>query len=204
MYAVPHRIVLVYLYLPGETRLTSDRAHDPAEPSAESERRPDDATALSAERLRLFKAETGASSTTDTIDPSPEQQIPSLLALYMRPLRREAKHGVPSCDLQLRSFNPRSIEFFADFALRAAYYLGLPASGPVPLPRKVERWTVPKSHFIFKKSQENFERITYKRLIQIQDGSMEAVYAWLAYLQKRAIGGVGMKANVWEFSSLGM
>ena len=91
----------------------------------------------------------------------------------------------------------------ADFALRAAYYLGLPASGPVPLPRRTERWTVIRSNFVHKKSQENFERITMRRLIQIQDGHPDVVQIWLAYLRKHAYHGVGMKANVWEFEELG-
>jgi ribosomal protein S10 len=102
----------------------------------------------------------------------------------------------------MRSFNPRNLEFFADFALRAAYYLGLPAAGPVPLPKRIERWTVPRSNFVHKKSQENFERITYKRLVQIKDGNPETIELWLAYLRKRAYYGVGMKANVWEYDSL--
>lgn len=127
----------------------------------------------------------------------------SVQALYLRPLRREAEHGIPSCDLQLRSFSLRNLEFFSDFALRAAYYLKLPAFGPVPLPRITERWTVPRSSFIFKKSQENFERVTVRRLIQIRDGHPETVQLWLAFLQKHAYYGLGMKANVWEFSPKG-
>jgi ribosomal protein S10 len=126
----------------------------------------------------------------------------SLEAFYLQPLRREAKYGIPSCDLQMRSYSVRNLEFFADFALRAAYYLGLPAFGPVPLPRLEQRWTVPKSPFIFKKSQENFNRITLRRLIQIRDGNPETVQVWLAFLQKHAYYGIGMKANVWEFSDL--
>ena len=110
---------------------------------------------------------------------------------------------MPTADLQLRSYHVRTREFFCDFALRAAYYLDLAAFGPVPLPKITERWTVPRSNFIFKKSQENFERITRRRLIQIRDGHPEAVQAWLAFLRKHAIAGVGMKANVWEFGSLG-
>lgn len=108
------------------------------------------------------------------------------------------------CDLQLRSYSSRHVEFFADFALRAAYYLDLPASGPVPLPRIVERWTVIKSPFIFKKSQENFERITLRRLVQVKDGHIDVVQAWLAFLRKHAFHGVGMKANVFEHASIGM
>ena len=110
---------------------------------------------------------------------------------------------MPSCDLQLRSYSIPNLEFFCDFALRAAYYLNLPAFGPVPLPKITERWTVPKSHFIFKKSQENFERITRRRLIQIRDGHPETVQIWLAFLQKHAYYGIGMKANIWEYSKLG-
>ncbi|KAK1768639.1 Tryptophanyl-tRNA synthetase [Phialemonium atrogriseum] len=158
---------------------------------------------------------TGSEATTSTTnelsDPATEAteakdpRYPrSLQALYLKPLRREAEFGVPSCDLQLRSYSVRNLEFFCDFALRAAYYLGLPAFGPVPLPRMTERWTVPKSNFIFKKSQENFSRITLRRLIQIRDGHPETVQVWLAFLQKHAYYGIGMKANVWEFSKLGV
>lgn len=128
----------------------------------------------------------------------------ALQAIYLKPLKRKAKYGVPVCDLQLRSYGARNVEFFADFALRAAYYLGMPASGPVPLPRIMERWTVPRSNFIFKKSQENFERRTIRRLIQIQDANTESVEIWLAFLRKHAYYGIGMKANVWQYEKLGV
>ncbi|KAI1189887.1 30S ribosomal protein S10, mitochondrial [Nemania serpens] len=136
-------------------------------------------------------------------DEENEVRLPrSVQAIYLQPLRRTPEYGVPSCDLQLRSYSIPNLEFFCDFALRAAYYLGLPAFGPVPLPKITERWTVPKSHFIFKKSQENFERITRRRLIQIRDGHPETVQVWLAFLQKHAYYGIGMKANMWEYSPL--
>ncbi|KAI2697696.1 hypothetical protein CBS147332_8679 [Penicillium roqueforti] len=132
-----------------------------------------------------------------------ENRLPrSVQAIYLRPLRRKVEYGLPVCDLQLRSYSVRNVEFFTDFAIRAAYYLNLPVSGPVPLPRIVERWTVPRSNFVHKKSQENFERITLRRLVQIKDGNPQAVQAWLAFLRKHAFYGVGMKANVWEHDSL--
>ncbi|KAH6622473.1 hypothetical protein C7974DRAFT_398359 [Boeremia exigua] len=123
-------------------------------------------------------------------------------ALNMRPLRREPQYGVPVCDLQLRSYQVENLLLFADFAVRAAYYMGLCARGPVPLPRITERWTVPRSHFVFKKSQENFERITKRRLIQIRDGHPDVVKAWLAFVTEHQFHGVGMKANVWEYEDL--
>ncbi|KHO00888.1 Ribosomal protein S10 [Metarhizium album ARSEF 1941] len=143
-------------------------------------------------------------SCVEAIQVGQVRQLRSLQAVHLKPLKREAEFGIPSCDLQLRSFSVQPLEFFSDFALRAAYYLGLPAYGPIPLPRITERWTVPKSHFIFKKAQENFERVTLRRMIQIRDGNPEIVQLWLAYLRKRQLYGVGMKANVWEFGQLGL
>ncbi|KUI59305.1 Tryptophan--tRNA ligase, mitochondrial [Cytospora mali] len=138
----------------------------------------------------------------DDVPEEPSRLPRNVQAFYLQPLRRQAQYGIPSCNLQLRSYSVRPLESFCDFALRAAYYLGLPAFGPTPLPKIIERWTVPKASFIFKKSQENFERITRRRLIQIRDGHPQTVQIWLAFLQKHQQAGVGMKANVWEFSSL--
>ncbi|KAJ3499643.1 hypothetical protein NLG97_g172 [Lecanicillium saksenae] len=141
------------------------------------------------------------SAAVQSVDDSPLRNPRAAQAVHLKPLRRTAQHGIPSCDLQLRSYSLQPLEFFSDFALRAAYYLGLPAFGPVPLPRITERWTVPRDHFIFKKSQENFERRTLRRMIQIQDGNPETVQLWLAYLRKHQYYGIGMKANFWEFGS---
>ncbi|KAF8536208.1 hypothetical protein BDD12DRAFT_851919 [Trichophaea hybrida] len=128
----------------------------------------------------------------------------SIQANYYEPLRRTPTHGYTVCDLQLRSYSVRNLEFMCDFALRAAYYANLPASGPVPLPKKIERWTVPRGNFVHKKSQENFQRITYKRLIQIKDGSPETVELWLAFLRQHQFHGIGMKANVWNWEEIGV
>jgi small subunit ribosomal protein S10 len=142
------------------------------------------------------------------LDPKTQEQLDALRkplnvrAVSLRPLRRSPPYGVPVCDLQLRTYSIRSLLLFADFAVRAAYYMGLPARGPIPLPRITERWTVPRANFIFKKSQENFERITMRRLVQIQDGHPDTVKAWLAFLERNQVPGVGMKANIWEYEDL--
>ena len=150
-------------------------------------------------------APTSLSPVSMHTDPLPSlPRLPrSVQAIYLKPLKRRAQYGLPVCDLQLRSYHVRNLEFFADFALRAAYYLRLPAAGPVPLPRITERWTVPRSNFVHKKSQENFERITMRRLIQIKDGHPDTVETWLVFLRKYAYHGIGMKANVWKHEKLG-
>ncbi|KFY39403.1 hypothetical protein V494_04005 [Pseudogymnoascus sp. VKM F-4513 (FW-928)] len=171
------------------------------------------ASSLSRSEDDVPKAETPSAAAANLAPKSSESsaskseapRLPrNVQAIYLKPLRRDVEYGVPSCDLQLRSYSVRNLEFFADFALRAAYYLKLPAFGPVPLPRITERWTVPKSNFVNKKSQENFERITMRRLIQIKDGHPETVEIWLAFLKKHAYYGIGMKANVWEYNELGV
>jgi small subunit ribosomal protein S10 len=45
--------------------------------------------------------------------------------------------------------------------------MGAEIIGPVPLPTKIERFTVRRSPFIDKDSQEHFEMRTHKRLIDI-------------------------------------
>jgi len=107
--------------------------------------------------------------------------------------------------LHLRSYTDSvpDLQFFTSFALRAAKALGLPTSGAVALPTRTSLFTVPRSPFAHKKSQQNFWRKEHKRAIKVWDGNEEIVAAWLAYLRKEALGGVGMKAQVFTYRPVG-
>jgi small subunit ribosomal protein S10 len=50
-------------------------------------------------------------------------------------------------------------------------------SGPVPLPTRIERYTVLRSPHINKKSREQFEMRTHKRLIDIHEANARTVEA---------------------------
>jgi small subunit ribosomal protein S10 len=115
------------------------------------------------------------------------------------------KHGIHVATLHLRSHTTEleHLAFFTSFALRAARALGLPTSGVIALPTKTSLFTVPRSPFAHKKSQENFWRKEHKRAIKVYDGNEEIVQAWLAYLRKEAMGGVGMKAQVITYRPFG-
>ena len=52
---------------------------------------------------------------------------------------------------------------------------GARVNGPVPLPTRVERYTVLRSPFIDKKSREQFEIRTHKRLIYISEPTPQTV-----------------------------
>ncbi len=54
---------------------------------------------------------------------------------------------------------------------------GADISGPVPLPRRIERFTVNRSPHIDKESREQFEIRTYKRLIIINYPTAQTVDA---------------------------
>ncbi|GAA5955286.1 hypothetical protein JCM3765_003271 [Sporobolomyces pararoseus] len=114
-------------------------------------------------------------------------------------------HGVHVATLHLRSYTSSipDLQFFTSFALRSARALGLPTSGAVALPTRTSLFTVPRSPFAHKKSQQNFWRKEHKRAIKVWDGNPEVVDAWLAYLRKEAMGGVGMKAQVFTYSQVG-
>ncbi|CAK3840445.1 Hypothetical predicted protein [Lecanosticta acicola] len=170
------------------------------------------------QQTRCIEISTGqaAPAISESLPPLQQKPIPASLeqelarirlpkavqATYLKPLKHEARHGIVSADLQLRSYSVRNLELYTDFAMRAAYYLGLPAKEPRPLRRIVERYTVPRSNFVHKKSQENFERVTKRRWIRILDGHPEVVSRWLAFLKQYQYYGVGMKCDQWEWGGL--
>lgn len=49
--------------------------------------------------------------------------------------------------------------------------------GPIPLPTRVERYTVISGPFVNKKSRQQFEIRTHKRLIDIKDASAKTIEA---------------------------
>ncbi|OWB73215.1 hypothetical protein B5S31_g2949 [[Candida] boidinii] len=117
---------------------------------------------------------------------------------YYAPFKHEVKYGDLKAEVTFRCFDDRNLDFFCDFALRAAYYLGMPTTGPKPLPTRRERWTVNRAPFVNAKSKENFERRTHSRLIKVWDSNSEVVDLWLGFLKKNSVWGVGVKAHLYS------
>ncbi len=69
--------------------------------------------------------------------------------------------------VRLRGFDVELIEQSARSIVDTVQKQGTKVSGPVPLPTKINKYTVLKSPFVNKKSREQFEMRTHKRLIDI-------------------------------------
>jgi len=129
---------------------------------------------------------------------SPEDRL-----VYGEPLQIPPTHNITVAHLHLRSYLPQQLEFFTDFARRAAAALDMPCTGAIPLPVQTSKWTINKSPFVYKKAQETFERKTHKRLLAIRDANPEVVRRWVQFLNQNSMAGVGMRITTWEHAELG-
>jgi small subunit ribosomal protein S10 len=79
--------------------------------------------------------------------------------------------------IRLKAFDYAVLDQAASDIVRTVEKTGATISGPIPLPSKVQRWTVLRSPHIDKKSREQFELKTHKRLIDIKDSRPQTVDA---------------------------
>jgi small subunit ribosomal protein S10 len=113
-------------------------------------------------------------------------------------------HDIPVANVHFRSHHVRLLDLFTHFASHAATALGIPASKVIYLPTQRRLWTVIRSPFAHKKSQENFERRVHKRAIKAWDADPEVVEKWIKYVRLHAMGGVGIKVTRWEHMPVGV
>ena len=69
--------------------------------------------------------------------------------------------------IRLKAYDHRVLDESAKLIVETAERTGATVVGPVPLPTKIERFTVRRSTFIDKDSHEHFEIRTHKRLIDV-------------------------------------
>ena len=69
--------------------------------------------------------------------------------------------------IKLKSYDYRVLDTTTEQLLDTAIRTGAKIVGPIPLPTKTSRFTVPRSPFTDKDSQEAYELKTHKRLIEI-------------------------------------
>ncbi len=77
--------------------------------------------------------------------------------------------------IKLRGYDYRVIDQSAFDIVETAKRSGARVSGPVPLPTRIERFTVNRSPHVDKKSMDSFEIRTHKRLIDIVEPTAQTV-----------------------------
>jgi small subunit ribosomal protein S10 len=71
--------------------------------------------------------------------------------------------------VRLRGFDVELIDKSSKAIVDTVAKAGAKVAGPIPLPTKINKYTVLKSPFVNKKAREQFEMRTHKRLIDILD-----------------------------------
>ena len=77
--------------------------------------------------------------------------------------------------IRLRAFDHRAIDRSAQEIVETAKRTGARVAGPIPLPTRIEKFTVNRSVHVNKKSMEQFEIRTHKRLLDIVDPTARTV-----------------------------
>jgi len=77
--------------------------------------------------------------------------------------------------IRLKAFDHRVIDQSAREIADTVKRTGARVAGPIPLPTRIERFTVQRSPHSDKKSQETFEQRTHKRLLDILDPTAKTV-----------------------------
>jgi small subunit ribosomal protein S10 len=79
--------------------------------------------------------------------------------------------------IRMKAFDHRLLDQSAAEILDTAVRTGARTAGPIPLPTTIEKYTVLRGPNIDKKSREQFEIRTHRRLIDILDPTQQTVDA---------------------------
>ncbi len=77
--------------------------------------------------------------------------------------------------IRLKAYDHRVLDQAAQRIVETAERTGAKVVGPVPLPTKLERFTIRRSTFIDKDSHEHFEIRTHKRLLEVVDPDSKTI-----------------------------
>jgi small subunit ribosomal protein S10 len=79
--------------------------------------------------------------------------------------------------IKLKAYDHRVLDQSTQEIVETAKRTGASIAGPIPLPTVKNKWTVLRSPHVDKKSREQFEIRTHKRLMDILDPTAETVDA---------------------------
>jgi small subunit ribosomal protein S10 len=77
--------------------------------------------------------------------------------------------------IRLRAYDYRTLDKSTADIVETAKRTGAKVAGPIPLPTRIEKFTVNRSPHVDKKSMDQFEIRTHKRLLDIVDPTARTV-----------------------------
>jgi small subunit ribosomal protein S10 len=77
--------------------------------------------------------------------------------------------------IKIHSFDHKVIDETAKLIIDTAERTGTIVAGPIPLPTRIEKFTVNKSTFVHKSSRDQFEMRTHSRLIDITETTPKTI-----------------------------
>ena len=77
--------------------------------------------------------------------------------------------------IRLKGYDHRLLDSAVGEIVQTVRRTGGRVAGPVPLPTRLERFTVNRSTFVDKKSREQFEIRTHKRLLDILEPTQQTI-----------------------------
>ena len=77
--------------------------------------------------------------------------------------------------IRLRAFDHKLLDQSTKEIVDTAQRTGASVAGPIPLPTRINKYTVLRSPHVDKKSREQFEIRTHKRLLDILDPTQQTV-----------------------------
>jgi small subunit ribosomal protein S10 len=81
----------------------------------------------------------------------------------------------PRIRIRLRAYDFRTLDKSVLEIVDTAKRTGAKVAGPIPLPTRIEKWTVNRSPHVDKKSADQFELRTHKRLLDIVEPTARTV-----------------------------
>ena len=101
----------------------------------------------------------------------------SLLATRVTTTRKTTAMNGQNIRIRLKAFDHRILDSSTREIVNTAKRTGAQVRGPIPLPTRIEKFTVNRSPHVDKKSREQFEMRTHKRLLDIVDPTPQTVDA---------------------------
>jgi small subunit ribosomal protein S10 len=77
--------------------------------------------------------------------------------------------------IRLKAYDHKLLDQSANEIVTTAKKTGARVAGPIPLPTKIQKYTVLRSPHVDKKSREQFEIRVHKRLVDILDPTQQTV-----------------------------